>query len=378
MTRTLEILEKLVAFPTVSHTSNLEMVGWVEDLLHKAGFTVTRIPAVTQEKSGLFAQKGPDAPGGVCLSGHMDVVPVEGQIWNRPAFQVTKDATRIFGRGTTDMKGFVASALALAERADTADLQKPLSLCLSYDEEVGCVGIRHMMPTVKTLIGQPKVVVVGEPTSMHTAIGHKGKAALHVTCRGQAGHSALAPRFVNAIHLAADFVTEIRMLQTRLANEILDNAYDIPYSTVHVGKISGGQALNMIPDEVMLEMEFRHLAQAIPDKIRAQIRDAGHRIGQKYDLPDAILIEQTNAYPGLGIDADNPAVGWAAKMTENPSTTKVAFGTEAGFFAELGLNAVVVGPGDMSADGHKPDEGIAVSQLVACDQMMTRILQDLC
>ncbi|MFT5866379.1 MAG: acetylornithine deacetylase, partial [Gammaproteobacteria bacterium] len=204
--RTLEILGTLVAFPTVSRDSNLDLIDWVQDLLQTAGFEVTRIWSPDRTKAGLFARIGPDVEGGVCLSAHTDVVPVDGQVWTRPPFELTDEGSRVFGRGTTDMKGFLASALALAERIGASALSAPLTLSISYDEEIGCVGIRHMMPELKKLIGKPRLVIVGEPTSMQVATGHKGKAAFRITCHGQAGHSALAPQFVNAIHVAADFV----------------------------------------------------------------------------------------------------------------------------------------------------------------------------
>ena len=161
ITRTLEILDRLIAFPTVSRDSNLDLIDWVQDLLQTAGFTVTRIWSPDRTKAGLFARIGPGVDGGICLSAHTDVVPVDGQVWTRPAFQLTDDGDRLFGRGTTDMKGFLASALSLAERAKTATLSAPLSLSISYDEEIGCVGIGQMMPKLKQLIGKPDLVIVG-------------------------------------------------------------------------------------------------------------------------------------------------------------------------------------------------------------------------
>ena len=186
ITRTLEILDKLVAFPTVSRDSNLDLIGWVQDLLQTAGFDVTRIWSPDRTKAGLFARIGPGTQGGVCLSAHTDVVPVDGQTWRRLPFQLTDEGERVYGRGTTDMKGFLASALVMAERAGTVPLSTPLSLCISYDEEIGCVGIRQMMPELNQLIGKPRLVIVGEPTSMQVATGHKGKTTLKVTCHGQA------------------------------------------------------------------------------------------------------------------------------------------------------------------------------------------------
>ena len=377
ITRTLEILDRLVAFPTVSRDSNLDLIDWVQDLLKTAGFDVTRIWSPDRLKAGLFARIGPKIDGGICLSAHTDVVPVDGQVWTRPPFKLTDEGDRVFGRGTTDMKGFLASALALAERAGVAKLSAPLSLSISYDEEIGCVGIRQMMPELKDLIGKPRIVIVGEPTSMKVATGHKGKAAFKVTCHGQAGHSALAPQFVNAIHVASDFIYQIRGLQDKLAAGPQDPAYNIPYSTVHIGKISGGRALNIVPDNAQLDMEFRHLVEVSADLIQHEIEDIAKHVSNAYPQVSPITIDSINAYPGLQIDPSDANVVWATKLAEAIGSTKVPFGTEAGFFMNLGLTTVVTGPGNMATDGHQPDEGLSKVDLITCDVMLNNILGEL-
>ena len=377
ITRTLEILDRLVAFPTVSRDSNLDLIDWVQDLLKTAGFDVTRIWSPDLLKAGLFARIGPKIDGGICLSAHTDVVPVDGQVWTRPPFKLTDEGDRVFGRGTTDMKGFLASALALAERAGAAKLSAPLSLSISYDEEIGCVGIRQMMPELEKLIGKPRIVIVGEPTSMKVATGHKGKAAFKVTCHGQAGHSALAPQFVNAIHVASDFIYQIRGLQDKLAAGPQDPAYNIPYSTVHIGKISGGRALNIVPDNAQLDMEFRHLVEVSADLIQHEIEDIAKHVSNAYPQVSPITIDSINAYPGLQIDPSDANVVWATKLAEAIGSTKVPFGTEAGFFMNLGLTTVVTGPGNMATDGHQPDEGLSKVDLITCDVMLNNILSEL-
>ena len=377
ITRTLEILDRLVAFPTVSRDSNLDLIDWVQDLLKTAGFDVTRIWSPDLLKAGLFARIGPKIDGGICLSAHTDVVPVDGQVWTRPPFKLTDEGDRVFGRGTTDMKGFLASALALAERAGAAKLSAPLSLSISYDEEIGCVGIRQMMPELEKLIGKPRIVIVGEPTSMKVATGHKGKAAFKVTCHGQAGHSALAPQFVNAIHVASDFIYQIRGLQDKLAAGPQDPAYNIPYSTVHIGKISGGRALNIVPDNAQLDMEFRHLVEVSADLIQHEIEDIAKHVSNAYPQVSPITIDSINAYPGLQIDPSDANVVWATKLAEAIGSTKVPFGTEAGFFMNLGLTTVVTGPGNMATDGHQPDEGLSKVDLITCDVMLNNILGEL-
>jgi acetylornithine deacetylase len=373
----MEILDRLVGFPTVSSHSNLDLIGWVQNLLTNAGFEVTRIWSPDRTKAGLFAQIGPKVAGGICLSAHSDVVPVDGQVWTRPPFQLTDEGGRIFGRGTTDMKGFLASALALAERIGTTPLSAPLSLAISYDEEIGCVGIQQMMPQLKALIGKPRAVIVGEPTSMQVAIGHKGKTALNVSCHGQAGHSALAPNFVNAIHVAAEFVQSIRDLQVKLANGPQDKDYSVPYSTLHIGQIIAGRALNIVPADAQLMMEFRHLRQTSADEILRQIQEVSNQVSQTFSTASPVTVAVVNAYPGLDIAASNPVIDWAKSMAGTTAITKVPYGTEAGFFSELDLNAIVIGPGDMVADGHRSDEGVEKTQLSACDGMMTRLFDTL-
>ncbi|KNG92836.1 acetylornithine deacetylase [Pseudaestuariivita atlantica] len=374
MTRTLDILERLIAFPTVSSESNLDLVDWTQTMLQNAGFGVTRIPSACGRKAGLFARIGPKAGGGICLSGHTDVVPTDGQDWTSHPFQMTRSETHVFGRGTTDMKGFVASALALAERVDPSRLSAPLGIVLSYDEEVGCVGIKEMLPTLAPLLGHPRLVIVGEPTSMRVAVGHKGKTALRVRFGGQAGHSALAPNFVNAIQVAARFILEMKDLQDRVAKGPADPDFEIPYSTIHVGKINGGRAVNIVADETTIDMEVRSVTPSAGAEILSDIRAIASSLAASEGAD--VSISETGAYPGLGADQDQETLETAIELAAGRDTTKVAFGTEAGYFAAMGLNTCIIGPGDMATDGHQPDESLALSQLSQCGLMMDRILAE--
>lgn len=380
MSRTLEILDRLISFDTVSRNSNLELAAYAEDLLKNSGFAVTRIPSANGEKTGLYAELGPTGDG-VMLSAHTDVVPVDGQDWTRDPFRLTREQDRLYGRGTTDMKGYVASMLSVAERAAKANLREPLKLVLSYDEEIGCVGIQEMLDRVTPLVGQPRACFVGEPTEMQVAVGHKGKAALRATCFGQSGHSALAPTFVNALHLAADFIVELRDLQRHYAtNGHRDPAYSVPYTTIHAGVLNGGTALNIVPDQATITFEYRFLAADPAPAILRAIEEAGERAAAAYRSQwdgARIEIEQYNAYPGLDVPETDCVIGLAQKLAQTNETTKVAFGTEAGFFSELGIPTVVCGPGSMAGQGHKPDEYLALSELQSCDDMMDRILRDL-
>ncbi len=374
---TLTILDRLIGFDTTSAKSNLALIGYVEDFLKTRGFVVQRIGDESGQKAGLYAEIGP-AGDGILLSGHTDVVPVDGQPWTRDPFRLEADRGRVYGRGTTDMKGFVASTLALADRAARAPLSEPLKIVLSYDEEIGCVGIQQMRDRLAPAIGTPRLCIVGEPTDMQVATGHKGKAALKAVCRGQSGHSALAPQFVNALHLATDLVGALRSLQDELCQSgARDAAYTVPYSTVHIGTLTGGLALNIVPDLAELAFEYRHLPGDSAVEIMGKITAAAARIEATFKevWPGAAIeIDRYNAYPGLAVSETDPVIALAQSIARTDTTTKVDFGTEAGVFTELGVPTIVCGPGSMAGQGHKPDEFVTEDALAACDEMMDRVL----
>jgi acetylornithine deacetylase len=377
---TLDILGRLIAFPTISAKSNVALIEYAETLLAEAGFWTQRIQDPELPKCGLIAQLGEGA-GGVLLSAHSDVVPVAGQNWTRPPFELTQEGDKLYGRGSTDMKGFLASMLSLARRVGDAPLARPLMFAISYDEEVGCQGIAKMMPSLKQVGWTPDLCIVGEPTQMRPAIGHKGKAAFRAICHGTTGHSALAPRFVNALHLAGDVLAMLRFLQDGfVASEVRDGGYDVPYYTVHAGKMQGGVALNIVPDRAEIEFELRHLAADSLTDFQEDLAFNAERLSAHWrgqDPAARIEIALVNTYPGLEVALDDPAVRQVAALCGQSTPIKVAFGTEAGFFKRLGIATVVCGPGDMEGQGHKPDEYIEVGQLAACDLMMDRILSSL-
>ncbi|MEM1152280.1 MAG: acetylornithine deacetylase, partial [Pseudomonadota bacterium] len=360
MTDRLAILDRLVSFETINANPNAAMIDYIDAFCQDLGAQCDRIPSAADGKVGLVARLGPQAPGGVVLSGHCDVVPVTGQDWTRPSFRLTREGDRLFGRGTTDMKGFLSCMLDAAQIASTADLKKPLTLVFSYDEEIGCVGIQEMKDTLPPLLGDPRLCIVGEPTSMQIATGHKGKAALRATITGQSGHSALAPQFVNALHLATDFIAELRALQDWYAqNGARDAAYDVPYSTLHVGKFYGGTALNLIPDTAEITFEYRYLPADSEDQLFEKIQQGAAKVVARYQEHFAgagIQIDRYNTYPGLEVDQKSDAATFAKAMAGQAQLTKVAFGTEAGVFTQMGIPAIVCGPGSMSGQGHKPDE----------------------
>ncbi|WP_224825963.1 acetylornithine deacetylase [Cognatishimia sp. MH4019] len=377
MTLSLDILDRLIAFDTVSHRPNLDLIAYVEDFLRARQFRVHRIPDLTEEKAGLYAEIGPQTDGGLLLSAHSDVVPVEGQAWTRPPFQLTRKGDQLFGRGTTDMKGFLAEMLATADRASGKALKAPLRLLISYDEEIGCVGIDRMKDRLKPLLKRPELAIVGEPTEMQVAIGHKGKRAYMARITGQAGHSALAPRHVSALHIAVDFVAALRALQDGLArNGSRDDSYDIPYTTIHVGRMHSGTALNIVPVSAEVLFEFRHLAEDDPDLLERRISEAVDAVKAPYSKVAGVKLQPLAAYPGLATAATNAAVT-SVQNWSGGKICKVAFGTEGGFLSDLGIPTVVCGPGSMADQGHKADEYICEAQLTKCAQMLTRALKHL-
>ena len=377
MTLSLEILDRLITFNTVSNRSNLDLISYVEDFLRARQFRVHRIPDLSEEKAGLYAEIGPQTDGGILLSAHSDVVPVEGQVWGRAPFQLTRDGDRLFGRGTTDMKGFLAEMLGVADLVSAKTLKAPLKLLISYDEEIGCVGIDRMKERLKPLLGRPEMAIVGEPTEMQVAVGHKGKRAYKAQITGQAGHSALAPRFVSALHIAVDYVAALRALQDGLEqNGSRDDSYDVPYSTIHVGRMRSGSALNIVPDSAEMLFEFRHLAEDEPDCLAHRITEAANAVTAHYAQVANIELHSLAAYPGLAIPLTNAAVTLARKWSGG-QTCKVAFGTEAGFLSNLGIPTVVCGPGSMADQGHKPDEYISQTQLIKCSQMLVNAVGQL-
>ena len=367
---TLDLLDRLVAFPTVSPDSNLPLIDFVQTYLRDRGFECRFVADEIGKKANLFASIGPRQDDGIVLSGHTDVVPVATQAWTSDPFRLTRRGSRLHGRGSTDMKGFLASALSAADRIDGKLLKRPLHLAFSHDEEIGCVGVRSLLDVLAKEQFRASLCIVGEPTSMAIALGHKGKLAAQARFRGEAGHSSLAPRFVNAIHLACDFVATLRGVQQEIAeNGRSDADYDIAYTTVHAGKIVGGEVLNIVADRASVDFEIRHLAEDNADDIMARIR-AVAACGTE--------IEVRNAYPGLSTSAESPATAFARHLLGQAPTTKVSFGTEAGLFAtRLGLETVIIGPGNMD-QGHQPDEYIEEAELHLCDLMMDRLIGQLC
>jgi len=374
----LEILDRLVAFPTISSAPNRDLVAFVVDFLAARGIEASLVPNAEGTKANLFATIGPKDRGGVMLSGHTDVVPVEGQAWSGDPFRLREVDGRLIGRGTTDMKGFLACALAAADRAARMDLATPLHLAFSHDEEIGCVGVRSLLEVMAQAPFRPQMAIIGEPTSMRIATGHKGKTALRALCCGREAHSALAPGALNAIHLATAYVDKIRARQEIFARQgARDDAYEVPYTTLHVGRIAGGTALNIVPNACSIDFEFRNLAEDDPATLLACLEADAEAVAAPWRerFPEAaVKVEVTNAYPGLSTAEDEPVVGFAQGLTGRNDRVKLAFGTEGGLFRDrLAIPCVICGPGSMD-QGHKPDEWVARAQIAECDRFMDALL----
>lgn len=376
-----EILAGLIGFDTVSSRPNLALMEYVRDLLAGAGIDAVLIADDTGTKANLYATTGPAGLGGVMLSGHTDVVPVEGQNWTHPPFALTHQDGRLYGRGTADMKGFVACAIAAMLRAAERPLQVPLHLALSHDEEVGCIGVRSLIDMLERAPVRPAMCIVGEPTSMQVATGHKGKIALRATCIGREGHSALAPMALNALHLAADFIGAIRTLQADVAaHGPRDGDYDVPYTTLHAGKMSGGVQVNIVPNHATVDFEIRSLAEDDPETLIERLRALAEEIVAplRATFPEAeIRVERLWDYPGLGTPTDADVVNFVKSLTGANGTIKVAFGTEGGLFdRRLSIPTVICGPGSM-AQGHKPDEFVTIEQMDRCNAMLDALIDRL-
>lgn len=378
---TLARLDRLIAFPTVSRDSNLDLIRWVDGQLQAIGARTRLVPSEDGRKANLFASIGPEDEPGVMLSGHSDVVPTEGQAWTSDPFRLLRRDGKLFGRGTADMKGFIAAAMTAMERVSGQTLSQPLHLAISYDEEVGCLGVRRLIDMMAALPVRPRFCIVGEPTLMQVVTAHKGKTALRIDCTGQECHSSMAPKGLNAIHMAADMLTGLRRLQDTVEREgARDAGYDVPWSTIHTGVFQGGTALNIVPNRCHLDMEIRHLPQDRVEPMVDQIRAEAEALERKLrpDFPGAaVAIRELSSYPALDTDEDAEVVGFVKGLTGGNSTGKISFGTEGGLFQRrLSIPTVVCGPGSIG-EAHKPDEWIAESELAACEAMLATLVSRL-
>jgi acetylornithine deacetylase len=373
------ILAELVGFDTVSDKSNLALIDYVEAYLATHDVSAQRIMDPTGQKAALWVTIGPADKPGIVLSGHTDVVPVTGQSWSHDPFALVERDGRLYGRGAVDMKGFVATCLALVPEMTRAKLTAPIHLAISYDEEVGCIGVRPLLSEVNKLQVKPLACFVGEPSLMQVAIGHKGKHALRAIIRGEAVHSSLAPQGVNAVEYAADLIAEIRRRARQIAaGGARDTLYDVPFTTLLSSVVQGGTALNIVPDRCELQFEARGLgvqeSKQVTDGIVAWVR-AELEPAMRQGHPDCgVDFEEIVDYPALDLADSHPLVTFAKTLAGRNSHVKVSYGTEAGLFVAMAdIPSVVIGPGAI-AQAPKPDEYIEISELERCAEMIERLI----
>ncbi|QXI09679.1 acetylornithine deacetylase [Pseudomonas zeae] len=373
-----ELLKTLVGFDTTSRESNLQLIEFVRDYLEGFDVPCALIYNDERSKANLFATIGPVDQPGIVLSGHTDVVPVDGQPWTLPPFELTERDGKVFGRGTADMKGYIACVLALVPSLVKTPLRMPVHIALSYDEEVGCLGVRSLLKVLQQRPIKPLLCIIGEPTELKPVLGHKGKLAMRCDVQGHPCHSAYAPLGVNAIEYAAELIGELGRLGQQLrAPEHHDARFDPPYSTVQTGVISGGKALNIVPADCRFDFEIR----ALPSQDPALVAEALQAYAEREVLPrmravsaqSDIRFSALSAYPGLATDAQSQAAELISAFCGSTDFGTVAFGTEGGLFDAVGIPTVVCGPGSMD-QGHKPDEFVSLDQLQACNEMLQRML----
>jgi len=373
------LLERLIGFATVSRDSNLEMIDFIRGYLDELGVESELFYNTERTKANLFATIGPREGGGIVLSGHTDVVPVEGQAWTVDPFRLTERDGRLYGRGAADMKGYIASVLAAVPGLRERELKLPVHLAFSYDEEVGCLGVRPMLAELARRAHKPALCLIGEPTELKPVLGHKGKLAMRCQVKGAPCHSAYAPYGVNAIQYAARMIGRLEEIGEQLARpEHHDARFDPPFSTVQTGVINGGRALNIVPAECEFDFEVRALpgfdANRVADELQiyaeAELLPKMRAVKSDTD----IRFQSLSAYPGLATSPDSEAARLLALLSGSTEYGTVAFGTEGGLFDEAGIPTVVCGPGSMD-QGHKPDEFVTVAQLRECDAMLARLAE---
>jgi len=377
----LRLLRRVIAHPTIAGEPNGELIADVADELERAGAEVATLPAHRADAVNLHAVIGPaDVPGGLLVAAHSDVVGVDGQPWARDPFTLYVELGRAYGRGTADMKGFLATALAAVAHLIPDRMRRPLHIAVSCDEEVGCRGVRPLLDTVAGLPVAPGKALVGEPTMMRVVNRHKGKSAVRVHLRGRAAHSSLAPDGVNAVAYAGRLITELLALQHELAAGPGDRAYAVPFATVGIGPIHGGVSVNIVPDRCDLELEVRALPEQNPEQLIERIRElaGGLEREMRGAYADAdIALEPMSSYPGLRPAADEAFAAEVARRTGHADIGAADFGTEAGLYQQrLGIPVVVCGPGSMT-DAHQADESVAIEQLDRSERLIRELAEAL-
>jgi len=377
-----EMIRKLVGFPTVSRDSNLDLIEFVREYLRPYAAEVRVTFDEEKRKANLFATLGAGKAGGIVLSGHTDVVPVDGQRWDTDPFRIAENSARLYGRGTADMKSFIACALTLAPECLERGLKTPLHLALSYDEEVGCLGIGRLLADLAHAGIRPDSCIVGEPTMMKPVIAHKGKKSFRCTTHGLAAHSAYAPRGVNAVEAAAEAVAYLKQMARRHRDHgPFDKSFDIAHTTVHTGLIHGGTALNIVPHECVFDFEFRYLPGDDPETLLREfteyVRSVLEPEMQAVSPATGFDIRPLSEIAALDTGLETEVVALVQELTGNEEIGKVSFGTEGSQFQRAGMATVVCGPGSIE-QAHKPNEYVTLDQIAQCERFLRRLMDRIC
>jgi acetylornithine deacetylase len=375
------MIERLIGFKTVSRDSNLGLIEWVRDYLHGFGAVTRLTHDPTGKKANLFATLGDSKKPGLILSGHTDVVPVDGQDWDTDPFVTVERDGKLFARGSADMKGFIGIVLAQAPKFVAAlndnRLDAPLHYSLSYDEEIGCIGVRGLIRDLEENNIRPAGCLVGEPTSMQPIIAHKSMNRFRCRVLGREAHSSYVTHGVNAIEYAARLVVFVRQIADRLAQiETRDYGFTVPYSTLSTGLIQGGIAANVIPKDCVFQFDMRTLPNTPPDALYQEIRAYAQDLAREMQMVDdksGIDLEWVSQTVGLAAAETDAIVQWAIQLSRNNQVGKVSYGTEAGLFQKMGVPSVICGPGDI-AQAHRPNEFVTLEQLAQCEKFVDRIL----
>lgn len=375
---TVGILEKLIAFDTVSARSNLALIRWIGDYLSEFGVAVEIVPAPDgQPKANLWATIGPKRDGGIVLSGHTDVVPVEGQPWSSDPFVLRDDGKRFYGRGTSDMKGFIALCLALVPDMLAKPLTTPLHFAFSYDEEVGCLGAPHLLAAIGERLPKPRLAIIGEPTGMKLGVRHKGVYSFQTEVTGRDGHSSQPERGLNAIVLASEVIGEIaRIYDDIRAKGPFDRAFDPAHCSLNIGSIEGGTAVNIIARQCRFLWDFRAVPGGHPDQVLKPLAAfAERRLAQlRQHVPEAEIVTKPRvSAPPLVEEHEGAAEALLKHLTGANETVSLPFATEAGQFQQAGMSAIVCGPGHI-AQAHQPDEYIDKEQLLAGESLLRHLI----
>ncbi|MEO9339763.1 acetylornithine deacetylase [Mesorhizobium sp. SB112] len=364
-----EILAKLIAFRSVAGAPNGEIVDWIRSYCEALGASVSVLPGPEGDRANLFATIGPCDQSGYVLSGHMDVVPAAEPEWTSDPFELRRDGDRLYGRGTSDMKGFLACALASLPCLASMRLQQPVHLAFSYDEEIGCRGVPHLLAALPELCEKPAGAIIGEPSRMQAVRAHKGKAAARLEVIGRSGHSSRPDLGLNAVHAMAGVIAQALDYADELVAGPFDEYFVPPYSSLQFGVVAGGQAVNIIPDRCTADIEVRAISGMCPssllEPVKAQLfalRSKGYEVSWR----------ELSAYPALSLSEKNQLAIRMAELTGQEPLAAVSYGTEAGLYQQAGIDAIICGPGDI-ARAHRANEFIETGELAACQKMIENL-----